>query len=130
MKPKTKRKPPKPFKKGTKKPANSGRKKGVQNAVTVEVKKAIAMAFEGVGGVAKLTAWAKKNPEAFYTKVWIKLLPLKVAVEGDVNVEHRAKLREIAAKGGLPLLEMLEQMAQPKPPETIDVEVIEKGHES
>lgn len=126
MKPKTKRRPPKPFKKGAKRLPNAGRKKGTPNKVTVEVKQAIALAFEGIGGVAKLTAWAKKNPALFYTKVWIKLLPMKVTVDGNIDVQHRAKLREIAAKGGLPLLEMLEGIAQEREKKVIDAEVVER----
>lgn len=103
MKPKkTKRKPSKPFQKGRKKTA--GRKLGTPNVVTVEVKRAISLAFEGIGGVGSLTAWAKKNPALFYTKVWVKLLPHKITVEGDIDVEHRIPVRDLP-------VEVLRQMA-------------------
>lgn len=59
-----------------------GRPKGCPNKMTTEIKGAIEAAFTGLGGAKALTAWAKENQEAFYTKVWIKLLPSKI--EGDL----------------------------------------------
>ena len=60
-----------------------GRKAGVPNKITAACREAIQLAFEGIGGVEALIAWAKKNRTQFYTKIWIKLLPL--AVKADQN---------------------------------------------
>lgn len=58
-----------------------GRKPGVPNAITTAAKSAIELAFEGLGGATRLQAWAKSDPlneRAFYTQIWVKLLPLQV----------------------------------------------------
>jgi hypothetical protein len=60
--------------------AGKGRKRGNPNKTTVAVKRAFELAFEGVGGVAGLTAWAKKNQTEFF-KLYAKLLPANVKVE-------------------------------------------------
>lgn len=65
--------------------AGKGRKKGVPNRLTKGAKEAIQEAFKGVGGVAALQRWAKDNPEAFYTKVWVRILPQ------DVNAKIAAR---------------------------------------
>src|SRR5688572_3149382 len=57
---------------------NRGRPKGSLNKITNEAKAAIQMAFDKLGGVDRLVAWAKedkKNEFAFYTKIYPKLLP-------------------------------------------------------
>jgi hypothetical protein len=45
----------------------------------------LARAFEeGLGGYDGLIKWAKRSPEnftAFYTKMWIRLLPMNIKVE-------------------------------------------------
>jgi hypothetical protein len=54
--------------------------------VTPEARSAIAMAFEGVGGVAGLIKWARTSAHArsvFYTQLYSKLIPL--TVQGQVN---------------------------------------------
>src|SRR5262245_5967309 len=63
--------------KGT--PKHGGRKKGTPNKQTAAVKAALLEAFEGVGGVAELIAWAKKpaNRGEFY-KLWAKLVPTEI----------------------------------------------------
>lgn len=55
-----------------------GRKVGSKNKVTAAAKEAIELAFEGIGGVAALTKWAKSNRTTFYGRVWPKLLPLQL----------------------------------------------------
>lgn len=57
--------------------AGKGRKKGVPNKTTVAVKEALALAFEGVGGVPALKVWAEEHPTEFY-KLWAKLLPTEI----------------------------------------------------
>jgi hypothetical protein len=63
-----------------------GRKRGTPNKTTATVREALSLAFEGVGGVPKLIAWAKKEPTAFYG-LWARMLPteLNARVAGDSN---------------------------------------------
>jgi hypothetical protein len=55
-----------------------GRRKGTPNKNTAAVKEAIEQAFEHIGGVPALVAWAEKNPTLFYLHLFPKLLPLQV----------------------------------------------------
>lgn len=61
--------------------AGKGRVKGVPNKTTVAAKEALALAFEGVGGVPALIDWARANQTEFY-KLWSKLLPIKAELGG------------------------------------------------
>jgi hypothetical protein len=65
-------------------PPGPGRPKGSQNKATKDTKEALELAFQGAGGVAALTAWAKENPNGFYP-IWAKLLPknLDMTSKGD-----------------------------------------------
>jgi hypothetical protein len=67
---------------GPRKPpsAGIGRKKGVPNKATKAVKEALQEAFEGLGGVPSLIAWAKEEPTEFY-KLWSKIMPTEVKAE-------------------------------------------------
>jgi hypothetical protein len=51
-----------------------GRKKNTPNKTTSAVKEALSLAFDKVGGVASLAAWARDNQTEFY-KLWVKMLP-------------------------------------------------------
>lgn len=66
-----------------------GRPKGLPNKNTVAVKEALAAAFEGIGGVPALIAWAEtaKGRDEFY-RLWIKLLPTEINanLEGGITV--------------------------------------------
>lgn len=73
-----------PFKKGEN--GGGGRKKGSLNTRTKEVKEAIELAFDKLGGVDALVRWGKKRPDIFYGQVWPKLLPLQV--NGTLNVNQ------------------------------------------
>jgi hypothetical protein len=58
-----------------------GRKAGTPNATTTAAKTAIEAAAEGLGGVARLIAWAqedKLNERVFWGQIYPKLLPLQV----------------------------------------------------
>lgn len=57
-----------------------GRPVGAVNKSTRAVKEALQEAFEGLGGVPSLIAWAKEEPTEFY-KLWTKLLPAEVKAE-------------------------------------------------
>lgn len=59
----------------------NGRKRGSENKTTAAVKSAIESAFEGLGGAARLQAWAQSDPQnerIFYSQILVKLLPLQV----------------------------------------------------
>ena len=60
-----------------------GRLKGTPNKMTGAVREAIEKAFDGMGGVDALTAWAKEHPTEFYSRIWPKLLPLQIAGDAD-----------------------------------------------
>ena len=64
--------------------AGKGRPKGAVNKTTAAVKEALSMAYEGMGGVERLTAWAGENPTEFY-KLWTKLLPQEINAAVEVN---------------------------------------------
>jgi hypothetical protein len=72
-----------------------GRKKGVPNKNTTAVKEALQAAFEGIGGVPRLIAWAQEEPTEFY-KLWSKILPqeIKQEVTGKDGgaIEHSVKV--------------------------------------
>lgn len=54
--------------------AGKGRPVGAVNKLTRAAKEAFGLAFEGIGGVEALTAWAKDNPTEFY-KLFARLIP-------------------------------------------------------
>lgn len=60
-----------------------GRVKGVPNKQTREVKEAIELCFQELGGIPALKQWAETNPDLFYGSVWPKLLPIQHRVGGD-----------------------------------------------
>lgn len=65
-------------KRGT--PKTGGRKKGTPNRVSASVKLSVEQAFEALGGVDELVAWARENRGDFY-KLWFKLLPAQPFVD-------------------------------------------------
>lgn len=73
MAPAVKRRPPN---------AGKGRPKGVPNKTTKSAREAMELAFQGLGGVPQLTAWAKDNPTEFY-KLWGRLIPTEMKHSGD-----------------------------------------------
>ncbi len=54
-----------------------GRPKGSKNILQADVKQAFWNAFEEMGGIEGLVAWAKKNPNSFYPLV-AKMMPTKI----------------------------------------------------
>lgn len=76
------------FSKGTPKPQNSGRKKGVTNKVNVLAREAFQLAFEGLGGVPNLMKWAQANSTEFY-KLYGRLIPVDTTSGGDkIDLSH------------------------------------------
>ena len=72
-----------PATKGTRPPAaGKGRPLGSKNRLGQEAKYALALAFEGIGGVPALIEWAKDNREAFY-RLYSKLIPVELNGTGD-----------------------------------------------
>lgn len=62
-----------------------GRPKGAVNKNTRLVKDAIAEAFDKLGGMERLVAWAKESPEnekVFYTALLPKLIPVQTELSG------------------------------------------------
>lgn len=69
---------------------NPGKPKGAVSKTTKTAKEAIALAAEGLGGSARLIAWAKEDPlneRAFWSSIYPKLLPLQVSGPG-ADGEH------------------------------------------
>lgn len=60
-------------------PKTGGRAPGTPNKATASVKEALSLAFDGVGGVPALKAWAMDHPGDFY-KLWAKMLPTDVTL--------------------------------------------------
>jgi hypothetical protein len=57
-----------------------GRPKGSRNKLTREVKAVLQQAFEDLGGVDQLVAWAGKSDRNYteFLRLWVRLLPLEV----------------------------------------------------
>ena len=66
--------------------AGKGRPKGAKNKTTKAVKDALVEAFDELGGVDSLVAWAQENQTPFY-QLWGKLLPQEIKGAG-ANGEH------------------------------------------
>ena len=60
-------------------------RKGSPNKVTASVKEAILLCYKNIGGDEAFARWAKKNPEAFYTRIYQRMIPVSVSPI-DVNV--------------------------------------------
>ena len=97
--------------KGTPRPEGAGRKKGTPNKLTMEAREAIELAFEGAGGVATLTEWAKENPTPFYTAVWARIIPKDINVTGSFTIDNiLTLLNSPQLPGALPLPPALESV--------------------
>jgi hypothetical protein len=84
-----------PFQKGNKL-GRPGRPKGSQNKATLSVKEALQAAFEGIGGVESLIAWARdsQNQGEFY-KLYAKLLPKELEVMGADGGPIQSKIEVV-----------------------------------
>lgn len=61
-----------------------GRPKGSLNKTTTAARVMFASAADGIGGLAALTAWAKKNPDEFW-KLYARLIPVEHTGEGGTG---------------------------------------------
>jgi hypothetical protein len=94
------------FKKGRKK--TGGRKAGVDNVLSAEAKDILVRAYTERGGFKKFLEWIDSTPERediFYSKMWIRLLPMNTKVESHKNVVYRTyeELRVAYADKGVSL---------------------------
>ncbi len=67
-----------------------GRPKKAVSQSTLTVRDAIAKAGEELGGASRLAQWAREDPtneKAFWTVLYLKILPLQVSGAGE-NGEH------------------------------------------
>jgi hypothetical protein len=77
------------FKKGDGR--KKGRPQGVQDALDRECKEMINDCFHKVGGLDGLVKWAQKSDEhltAFYTRMYIRLLPINVTVKANKDAVY------------------------------------------
>ncbi len=83
------------FAKGNK--LGQGRPAGKPNKTSVAAKEALQLAFDGMGGVPALTAWAmeEKNQGEFY-KIYAKLLPMEL--KGSLDVVSKVIQVELPKK--------------------------------
>ncbi len=74
----------------------------------------VLIAFEMIGGVERMADWADKNPEAFFTKVFPKVITKEVEVTASEGIEdlllrldggERTTAREPAADAEYEVLE-------------------------
>ena len=77
--------------------AGAGGKAGVPRTKTKKAYEAIELAFEGIGGVAALIAWARENQGDFYKLIFPKIIPVQLNHanadgDGDARVVHRIEL--------------------------------------
>ena len=43
----------------------------------------VRLVFKRMGGVNAMTEWAEKNPGEFYTKIYSKIIPRDIVLEGN-----------------------------------------------
>lgn len=71
--------------------AGKGRPKGSPNKTTALAKDAINMAADKLGGVDRLVAWAKEDPQnerAFWATIYPKLIPVALSGDPDNPIKH------------------------------------------
>ena len=78
------------FKKGRKK--TGGRKAGVENVLSAEAKDVLVRAYTEIGGFENFVKWITSTPErmdTFYSKMWIRLLPMNIKAESHKDVVYK-----------------------------------------
>jgi hypothetical protein len=101
------------FQKGTPKPANSGRKKGVRNKSTIAVKDALDQTFNKLGGVKAFFEWGKENASEFY-HLWVKMLPKEVKTEISGELSGSSVVTEIVVRSREEAAAVLASLTAPK----------------
>ena len=77
--------------KGQPRPAGAGRKAGSLNRQTVLAKSIIEQAAAELGGLQRLVEWVRADPKheyAFWTSMFVRLLPVQVQDTGQDGVEE------------------------------------------
>lgn len=81
----------------------AGRKKGVPNKLTTDMKNAIAEAFEELGGKDYLVQLGKSDPRTFCTLA-AKLVPQQTQITGDeenpLHMKTKVEFVVVKPKGG------------------------------
>jgi hypothetical protein len=77
-----------------------GSRKGRPNKTTVEVKRAIMLVYKKLGGDKQFLAWARENPDIYYEKILMKLLPLEVKGHVHVSLSPAAVVEEVGKRRG------------------------------
>jgi hypothetical protein len=82
------------FKKGHKQPNQAkGRPPGSENKLSAEAKDVLVRAYTEIGGFEKFREWVTSTPErldTFYSKMWIRLLPMNIKVESHKDVVYKS----------------------------------------
>jgi hypothetical protein len=82
------------FKKGHKQPNQAkGRPPGSENKLSAEAKDVLVRAYTEIGGFEKFCEWVTSTPErldTFYSKMWIRLLPMNIKVESHKDVVYKS----------------------------------------
>jgi hypothetical protein len=68
-------------------PKTGGRKKGVPNKLTTDVRNAINEAFDRAGGIDYLVNLATSDPRTFCTLLG-KIVPTQIAGDEDAPIKH------------------------------------------
>ena len=71
-----------------------GRAKGTPNRTTRSAREAIEYAFNESGGAEALATWARANRTEFYTRLFVRLLPLPVHMGGELTVHEQTSARD------------------------------------
>lgn len=77
-----------------------GRAKGSKNKVSTEAKQVIAQAAAELGGVDRLVAWAKEDPEneaKFWTTIYPRLIPVEVTGQDGAPIQFEQVQNDAAA---------------------------------
>ncbi len=70
-----------------------GRPAGSENAIPAELKDILVRAYMHRGGFEKFCKWIDKcdaNETLFYSKMWIRMLPMNITVESKKDVVYRS----------------------------------------
>lgn len=81
--------------------AGKGRPKGAVNKTTKAAKDAIAEAAEGLGGAARLIAWARedeRNERVFWGTIYPKLIPVTLAGDEENPLHLISQIQLVALK--------------------------------
>jgi hypothetical protein len=79
------------FKKGNKR--GKGRPVGGVSKLPAEAKDLLARAYTELGGFEGFVKWCKSSDERldwFYTRMWIKLLPMNIQVQSNKNIVYKS----------------------------------------